>query len=527
MAINNSIENFEMIVNDAFVQKAQSLRPTLNKSEVLPVSSVAIERKGDDWVAVKQADWSETKGIELAPPESVCIDFGDHCVGYVTLKFASAGSPPDAPAYIRLKFGELPCEIAEKSEDYHGSIGAGWIQEEFLHIDILPAEIRLPRRYAFRYLEVKVLASSPKYRLTVEDASCESVTSADWSKVEPLPESVPEHHRKMDAVSLKTMADCMQDVFEDGPKRDRRLWIGDLRLQALTNYVTFHNDDLVKRCLYLFGGLLQNERHVGACLFVEPKLQIDDTALFDYALFFISCLKDYYENTGDRQTLEDLWEVAYHQIELAKNRLDENYLVRDSDDWWCFLDWADGLNKQAGAQGVLIVTLKEALVLANEMKDGEKAEEIQKLLIKTINAASTYLWDEKKGFFRSGAQRQISWASQIWLILAGVLPAEKNRQILGRLEAKKGDKSIIGMVTPYMYHHYVEALFRCGLVDEAFKQMDDYWGQMIEDGADCFFELYDPDNRYVSPYGSRIINSYCHAWSCTPSYFIRKWYAEE
>lgn len=29
--------------------------------------------------------------------------------------------------------------------------------------------------------------------------------------------------------------DCMQSVFEDGPKRDRRLWLGDLRLQALAS----------------------------------------------------------------------------------------------------------------------------------------------------------------------------------------------------------------------------------------------------------------------------------------------------
>jgi hypothetical protein len=25
----------------------------------------------------------------------------------------------------------------------------------------------------------------------------------------------------------------------------------------------------------------------------------------------------------------------------------------------------------------------------------------------------------------------------------------------------------------------------------------------------------------LSPYGDHHINSYCHAWSCTPSYFIR------
>jgi hypothetical protein len=36
---------------------------------------------------------------------------------------------------------------------------------------------------------------------------------------------------------------------EDGPKRDRRLWLGDLRLEALANYETYRNFDLVKRSL--------------------------------------------------------------------------------------------------------------------------------------------------------------------------------------------------------------------------------------------------------------------------------------
>ena len=55
--------------------------------------------------------------------------------------------------------------------------------------------------------------------------------------------------------------------------------------------------------------------------------------------------------------------------------------------------------------------------------------------------------------------------------------------------------------------------------------MKGYWGEMVRDGADTFYELYDPEDRYASPYGSRIVNSFCHAWSSTPSYFIRKYLA--
>ena len=76
-----------------------------------------------------------------------------------------------------------------------------------------------------------------------------------------------------------------------------------------------------------------------------------------------------------------------------------------------------------------------------------------------------------------------------------------------------------------MYHHFIEALILNDRKEEALKYIRYYWGGMLEDGADCFWELYDPENKYVSPYGSRIINSYCHAWSCTPTYFIRKYFS--
>ena len=43
-------------------------------------------------------------------------------------------------------------------------------------------------------------------------------------------------------------------------------------------------------------------------------------------------------------------------------------------------------------------------------------------------------------------------------------------------------------------------------------------------GADCFYEAFDPENKDFSPYGSDMVNSYCHAWSGTPAYFIRKYF---
>ena len=310
----------------------------------------------------------------------------------------------------------------------------------------------------------------------------------------------------------------MQSVFEDGPKRDRRLWLGDLRLQAQTNYVTFRNNDLVKRCLYLFAALSQNEGRVGACLFLEPVPQVDDTALFDYALFFVSCLHDYYEATGDRETLAELFPTALRQLELALGELDGRGIVTDRDTWWCFLDWGEGLNKQAGAQAILIYTLKQGAAMAEWLGETERAAALRAAAERASRAALDCLWDGR--FFTSGAEKQVSWASQVWFALARVLPPEENARLLERLLAEKPG---IPLVTPYAYHHLVEALFENGLTERAVSTMKDYWGGMLKEGADTFWELYDPGDPLASPYGSRAVNSFCHAWSSTPAYFIRNY----
>lgn len=49
-------------------------------------------------------------------------------------------------------------------------------------------------------------------------------------------------------------------------------------------------------------------------------------------------------------------------------------------------------------------------------------------------------------------------------------------------------------------------------------------GKMIEKGTDTFWEIFNPDNPDVSPYGGLVVHSFCHAWSCTPTYFLRKYF---
>lgn len=451
----------------------------------------------------------------LKAGENAVFDFGNHYVGYLTVNLSSVGSPQDAPAFIKLKFCETAQEIDENTDNYQGWISKSWLQEEWVHVDVLPCKLKLPRRYAFRYVKIEAVALSSKYNLVINSLMLDAVTSA--------PEEVKlsgetEQEIAIDRVALRTLRECMQYEFEDGPKRDKRLWLGDLRLQALANYQTFKHNDLVKRCLYLFAGTADKDGKISACVFTQPKAIADDTYMFDYSLLFIPTLYDYVCATNDIEFGEELYPLAIKQLELAAKNF-ECDVVRDSDVLgWCFLDWNLYLNKQCGAQAVYIYCAKSAVALAKLL--GKETEYLERDIENKSKAMLEAFFDSETELFVSGKDRQISYASNVWVCLAQVLSKEENAKLLERLE----NANAVKPVTPYMYHHYIQALIDCGLKQKARTVMTNYWGAMVEMGADTFFELFDPANPDVSPYGNKAVNSYCHAWSCTPSYFIRKYF---
>ena len=518
MASFSVMTDFQVEKNEAFLEKARALSPNLIHRQV-PVRAFW----QGDWQQEKK-DW-KTQGlslVDLRAGSEILLDFGEHAVGTVTFQLGHFGSHPDAPAYLYLKFAERLPEFEESSEDYQGWLGRGWLPEEYVHVDVLDGSLTVPRRHSFRYLLVKVLDTSPKYGLSIQEVYCDAVSAGSMEAVAPVAFQ-DDLLASMDHVGLCTLRDCMQDIFEDGAKRDCRLWLGDFRLTALTNYFSFKDYDLAKRCLYLFAGLTFNGGKLPACLFVSPTEEPDDTFLQDFALMFVPALKEYYEASGDRETLEELYETAMNQIRHAIAALDENgVMVNPGDAFTVFLDWGDGLDKQAGGTGALLYCMNHGLRLAAYMEDFETGRWLKENIEKVRKAAMKAFWDQELGLFVSGPGRQVSWASQIYLVLGGCLPVQEARQVLARVRETPGAR---GINTPYLYHYYIEALLSCGDNAMALEEIKRYWGGMVLAGADTFWEMYDPENLRFSPYGSLVVNSYCHAWSCTVSYFLRTYFA--
>lgn len=508
-----------IIENKNFLQKAERLLPRLKEAIVLPVQIVDVVPDDEiihGWKTKHIHSIEKLPDLTLGKKDQIILDFDNHQVGYLSLHIKPVGSPPDAPLHLKITFGEMPVEVAEDFSTYNGIISSAWLQEEFIHMDVLPGILNLERRYSFRYVKIEVLATSPKYKVCFNNIVCKSVSSADTAAVSKL-ENSDLLLKRIDEVSIKTLVDCMQEVFEDGPKRDRRLWLGDLRLQALANYATVKNNDLVKRCLYLFAGTPDDKGRIATNLFIQPAVIADDTYFTDYSLFFMDTLVDYYKETKDTETLIELWPIAFKQIENTLKSLDTNNLLK-GEGFFAFIDWAEGLEKETAAQGILIYIMKKALSIA-EIVNKEHAIFLADKIPLLVEASKKHLWDSNTGLFISGKNKQISYASQVWMILAGVPSTVEAQCILRKLSTV----SAIEPSTPYMYHHLVEAYIVAGEKETAVKKMKEYWGEMLKDGADTFWELYNPKDKTFSPYGGYLINSYCHAWSCTPTYLIRKY----
>ncbi len=69
-------------------------------------------------------------------------------------------------------------------------------------------------------------------------------------------------------------------------------FLGDMRVMALSNHVTFKNYDLMKRCLYLFASFPLANGFVPSCVFEYPTPHADNTLALDYAAIYVGAIWD-------------------------------------------------------------------------------------------------------------------------------------------------------------------------------------------------------------------------------------------
>ena len=511
-----------------WMQIAAQEKPVLKYQTLRPVGVVRAvqdaqafqgwryERVGEPQTMLYNQNFKDVKGLTL--------DFGRHMVGYFKFHTKTIGNrPQDAPVRIKFFFGELPAELNTPLDPWRGGLSRAWMQDEVVTVTQVDQWIEIPRRLAARYLKIELMGASNDFDFAIDDVEFLAQSSAGevLTQLEP---GCPDIVRDINNVGIETLRECMQTVYEDGPKRDRRLWIGDMYLESLANRYSFRNNQMTKHCLYLFAGLAADDGIVISNLFEEPEphAQLGSYCL-TYCLLWNSALLEYLKDTGDRETANDLFKVAKRQTEDAISYVDDRGIF-DKDKrggWvWLFFDWRDRLDVNTPMQGATIFALQQTYELARMLGREQEVKEYPALIKKMTQAARKYLYNKQRGVMESGTDRQVSILAQTWLIKSGVLNKKEGAKAIRTALATDG---VYMPGTPYATHYLIDAMLLCDMKQEARDYLIDYWGGMVRKGADTFWEAYDPKDDHISPYGFSPVNSACHAWSCTPVYFIHKY----
>ena len=511
-----------------WMQIAAQEKPVLKYQTLRPVGVVRAvqdaqafqgwryERVGEPQTMLYNQNFKDVKGLTL--------DFGRHIVGYFKFHTKTIGNrPQDAPVRIKFFFGELPAELNTPLDPWRGGLSRAWMQDEVVTVMQVDQWIEIPRRLAARYLKIELMGASNDFDFAIDDVEFQAQSSAGEVLMQLEP-GCPDIVRDINNVGIETLRECMQTVYEDGPKRDRRLWIGDMYLESLANRYSFKNNQMTKHCLYLFAGLAADDGIVISNCFEEPEphAQLGSYCL-TYCLLWNSTLLEYLKDTGDKETANDLFKVAKCQTEDAISYVDDRGIF-DKDKrggWvWLFFDWRDGLDVNTPMQGATIFALQQTYELARMLGREQEVKEYPALIKKMTQAARKYLYNKQRGVMESGSDRQVSILAQTWLIKSGVLSKKEGQKAI-RTALTTDDVLMPG--TPYATHYLIDAMLLCDMKQEARDYLIDYWGGMVKKGADTFWEAYDPKDDLISPYGFAPVNSACHAWSCTPVYFIHKY----
>lgn len=510
----NSDEKFQAIGDQSFIANYdllsqvdldQSLQHQLRR----PVQQSITTDKQIDFHPIADA-------VTLPAGARLVYDLGDLYVGHFSVDIQAIGSPVDAPLLLQVRFAETLAELEADATSVNSWLPLSWIQDERRHVDLLPQRLTFERRYSCRYIAIDAIGQSLKWQPRFGQPVFDAEGAALNETVAPLAQ-LPEWLQTIDAKCIRTLQNTMQVVFEDGTKRDRRLWLSDFRTQALVSYATFQNTTVAKRCLALFGSFMDPAGRIPAdVLTLTGQPVADDLFWFDYELLFPVALADYVEATDDLTMLRELYPVVQRIMAFLKNELTANLVGPRQD---VFIDWSSQVDKAAAVQLQAVMTVQRFIDLARRIDD-PKLPDYQNWLTELVQATLDHYFDSQLNAVVSGPKLEVSPLSQIYVLLADILPPDATEAVIDRLLKFDLERTV---TTPNTQGLLAEALFKHHRVDDALGVIHLFWQGMVDRGADTFWEVYDANDPSYSPYGSILLNGYCFGWSAYPAYLLRRY----
>ncbi len=412
-------------------------------------------------------------------------DFGTELFGFIDITDAS----PDKEYFVC--YGESP----EEALDTENSVISEHIRGK--------SSYRLRQR-AFRYIHITC-------------GEGELSVAADYEYL-PLEQKGffkcnNELFNKIYDVSKYTFQLNCREGFFDGIKRDRWIWSGDAYQSAKVNRYLFADKEIEQRTLTGLIGKEPFEQHINTIL--------------DYSLLWIIGLYEHYVTYGDKIYLSRIYDKACKLLQFCETRINADGFIEGIGDDWTFIDWSD-MDKEGAlcAEQMLLIKVYSVMADIAGVLGKEKClfEQKSEVLIKKVNE---YYWNEEKGAFidsYSSGKKNVTRHANIFAIMHGIATEKQIKSIMDNV--LKND-SVTKITTPYFEGYELDVLAKLGDFSKVEEMLTNYWGGMIELGAQTIWEEYDPTMKgieHYAMYGTKFAKSLCHAWGATPIYLFGRYY---
>jgi len=545
--------------NDA-VQKAVPFAEQVSTDRVRITVTNAQDTSHGDFTRINEV-WPAP--VDPIPVPSVTVDFGKVVVGYPQVRFTSAS---DNSPGVRVAFSETRQFLTDRSDftraDQAGGAGQGtdqfavpagganWLDHKGFQAG---DKVFADGLHGFRYLKISLdaLASdSPAAQPwgTVEIDSIalqftaylgtpstyrgwflcsDEELNRYWYGASYTNELVTDTFRQDDVDPRGAWSATLEGklVLQDGAKRDRDPYVGDLAVSARTLYLT--HDDAAAAARNVLADLAEHQRADG---WIPPASIGGYTLpLFDYPLYWVTCSWDYVLYTGDRQyatryypTLVKVLDTWYPSVTD-----DAGLLSKGLNDTGGYGDYAflGRTGRVTYYNALYVQALQDASRLARLLGQEADATRWSTRADKVAQAVNMLLWDADTGAYLdsgTGAVRHAQDGNSL-AVVTGIAGTDRAASALAHLDATTkraygnafmDNDTLFDQASQRVYaftsYPEIEARFLSGQAESALDQIRRTYGWMDKN---------DPGTTHwegIGPNGSLYEDAYtsmAHGWS--------------
>lgn len=297
--------------------------------------------------------------------------------------------------------------------------------------------------------------------------------------------------------ALRTLYVNMRDTYFDCPDRERAQWWGDAVLLMGESFYTYSSSAhaLMRKAIYELVGWQKPD----GVLYAPIPSGNFDSELPGQILASIGRYGfwTYYMNTGDKQTLTDVYPMVKKYLSLWKQ--DATGLTAFRGGGWAWGDWGDHRDLRLIYAGWHYLALDGAARMADVLGHPGDAASYREAM-ERVKVGYQKCWNGY-AYRHPQYQKETDDRVQALAVLIGVADESKYPQLLELFKSQKH-------ASPYMEKYVMEALFLMGQGEYALERAQTRFAQMVN--HDYYTTLFEGWDVGTKGFGGGTVN---HAWS--------------